>query len=467
MRWFGVLLVCQINRLSVQANSTLFSGGTGSKNDPYLISSPQDFETLRQTVDAGNRYKDQYFELTNSIDFKGYDHDNNNQNGNFAPIGSPSYPFSGHIDGQGYTISNVELSGTETYLSFIGALHGGSLKNIQLEGFKIQGTTVYKNLQYLSALVGEVSNAELINISVNNATLYSQEDRGDRYLSVIAADIYGSRFENIVTQNSHLSGFASACGVGYYSDDGSSFKNILFNSTIEVTYYKDPFVCYADNNQFENIYWNKDRVQNPDVMPEGSFKNEDIQQGRLPEILEGFDLKNDWVFKDGILQLIPSDSRQTIQVEGTIAPLIIDLSLPSEALTFVIDPNQKKPEKQFVSPTFELENNSNAALKVSVRSFQSLNGLFQDVMPDFYKDWSGLTKTQSRKLALSLVTSSQPGWLSLENERYYAAEKDSKVLGVINPKETVSFTFEAKHGTSFPDSEKPMYQLSFLFELNQ
>lgn len=461
----GILFLYQTNNFNVLANSVSFSGGEGTLDSPYLMSKPADFEALRLQVQKGNTYKDVYFELTQSIDFKNYDNDSDPENGNFNAIGSPANPFSGHLDGKGYTISNLDLSGTETYLSFIGSQHGGSLRNLQFENIDIQGTTVNKGVQYLSVVVGEANQTNLKNISVTHATLHSQADNGDRYLSTVAADIYHSRLENILSQNNTLTGYASGCGVAYYSDDQTYFKNLFFNSNVETLHYKSPLVCYPDAENFENLFWNEDRIHQPDSAPNGAFNEEDVAQGRLDEILSDFDFKEDWTLENGILQLVPEYRKNQLQIEGNVIPTIINISLPNISPSFVLNPNAPTKEEQFIAPTLKVINEGHAPLRVSVRSFTSVNQLLNDVMPDFYADWNGLNKEQSKNIALSLVTKPQEGWLALENETYYAAEQHEKAIGTIKPNQTVSFDFQSLHGLSFSELKQPIYQLIFVFDL--
>ena len=48
-----------------------FSGGTGTEDDPYLISSSDDLKSLAESVNSGEFYIEKYFELTQDIDLKG------------------------------------------------------------------------------------------------------------------------------------------------------------------------------------------------------------------------------------------------------------------------------------------------------------------------------------------------------------------------------------------------------------
>jgi len=78
-----------------------FSGGTGEPNDPYLISTPADLNSIGHNP----RLMNAHFELINDIDLIGVD---------FLFIGSESFPFTGVFDGNGHTISNFSYTFTDT-----------------------------------------------------------------------------------------------------------------------------------------------------------------------------------------------------------------------------------------------------------------------------------------------------------------------------------------------------------------
>jgi hypothetical protein len=80
--------------------SSPFAGGKGDVNDPYLI------RTARQLNSIGHnpRLMASHFRLTDDIDLTG---------AQFCPIGSEEYPYAGRFDGGNYTISNFTYATTE------------------------------------------------------------------------------------------------------------------------------------------------------------------------------------------------------------------------------------------------------------------------------------------------------------------------------------------------------------------
>lgn len=120
--------------------------GSGTQADPYIISDVDDLQAMENDLTA-------YYELANDIDASatvGW-----NAGAGFLPIGITTNPFSGQLDGKGYTISDLFINRpSTTSVGLIGILdgnNGGVLKNIKMTGVDITGQ---KNV---GALVGYIS----------------------------------------------------------------------------------------------------------------------------------------------------------------------------------------------------------------------------------------------------------------------------------------------------------------------
>jgi hypothetical protein len=123
---FRKVLMLAFAGLSAGANLFAYSGGDGSMETPYLISSREDMEELATNVNAGQTQSGKYFWLTR--DLTGEDDTIKTVIGN-----SLSRCFSGHFNGNGHKIaakrgifgaiksavvSNLEVYGRITSVSF-------------------------------------------------------------------------------------------------------------------------------------------------------------------------------------------------------------------------------------------------------------------------------------------------------------------------------------------------------------
>ena len=123
-----------------------FSGGSGTKADPYKISSSADLVQLATDINnsTSRLYEDQYFVQTGNINMSGI---------NFVPIGindNSYHQFRGKYNGQNYTISNLTVNGSYDYAGLFGYIYNGDIDNVRLVSPSITNT---KN-SYTGALVG-------------------------------------------------------------------------------------------------------------------------------------------------------------------------------------------------------------------------------------------------------------------------------------------------------------------------
>ena len=86
----GLMMAMWPSILNVSASSG-YGGGSGAKDDPYLISTPEHLNQLQLDVNVnGVNTSGKYYQLTENINLSGYDNDSDDGNGNFTPIGSSS-----------------------------------------------------------------------------------------------------------------------------------------------------------------------------------------------------------------------------------------------------------------------------------------------------------------------------------------------------------------------------------------
>lgn len=137
-----------------------FTFGTGTQENPYQISTEAQLNHIRQHVG-----ETAYYILTKDITVKSdfaaksvldtnsgmtttSTNDGNDWgNGNFVPIGNKGYPFKGNLDGNGHTISGLEIRGTlknsttgADYSGLFGYIDAsGSVKDVTVEDSKIAG----------------------------------------------------------------------------------------------------------------------------------------------------------------------------------------------------------------------------------------------------------------------------------------------------------------------------------------
>lgn len=127
----------------------MYSGGSGTSGDPYLIANATDLKNIESNMSA-------YFKQIADIDL----------GGTFEPIGyvsgSPYYTaFFGFYDGDNYIIKNAEISYPSDRYIGIFSYANNDIVNVKLENIKVDA------LYYSGCLAGGGESAQFIRISTN------------------------------------------------------------------------------------------------------------------------------------------------------------------------------------------------------------------------------------------------------------------------------------------------------------
>ncbi|QRN84769.1 S-layer homology domain-containing protein [Clostridia bacterium] len=196
--------------LPIANSSYLFSGGDGSKDDPYSIDSPQDFAQFGANVNGGSTYVGKYFELASDIDLGVYE--------KWVPIGingfSPDQRFQGTLDGKGHEISNFTVEYQSSYSGLFGILQGGTLCNLVLSNGRVNGKD----------MVG-------LAVGLNYGTVYN--------ISVVDSDVTGHR---------RVGGVVGHNGVQVYNCSTDAYTIVsgveLVGGIAGYNYFGSLFNCY-------------------------------------------------------------------------------------------------------------------------------------------------------------------------------------------------------------------------------
>ncbi len=149
-----------------------FATGTGSSNNPFLICT---FEQLQELSDESNSH----YELGRNLNALAPPTNSNNPNlwnagQGFEPIGSALNPFSGFFNGNGFTISNLNLEWANTYshVGIFGLTEYCGIQNLRLENIDLDQTSglVADASRYSGPLLGFGTNYFLNAIQVDSLT---------------------------------------------------------------------------------------------------------------------------------------------------------------------------------------------------------------------------------------------------------------------------------------------------------
>lgn len=104
--------------------------GSGTEEDPYLLTTAEEFNTLRELSDT---YNPKYFKLANDIDLSGYAD-------SWSPIGKDrNNAFGGVVDGNGKTIRGLKVDQDAEYAGLFGYANHLTITNLTVEVVGVNG----------------------------------------------------------------------------------------------------------------------------------------------------------------------------------------------------------------------------------------------------------------------------------------------------------------------------------------
>lgn len=176
--------VVEIYRLTVTQSGLK---GSGSKNDPYTVSSAGELAYIAEQVNNSAEeypYYRKYVQLTQDIDLTGID---------WTPIGAydgwGQYPsFCGTFDGNNHTIKGLKIqksADTEMAQGLFGSVNSGTIKNLTLE------SPVVEAGNYVGAVAGTIWFAAIENCHVTNGTVSGTNTTG-----AVTATNYGGNISD-------------------------------------------------------------------------------------------------------------------------------------------------------------------------------------------------------------------------------------------------------------------------------
>ncbi len=152
-----------------------FAGGSGTREEPYLVSNPRQLDMIRY-------YPDKNFRLIENIDLgeAGGDH-------GWVPIGERDKPFTGLLDGGGHTIKNVVVERNRVPYAYGGlfAILGeeAEVRNVALADVSV------KSMAYAGGLAG-INEGKISKVSVSSRVTVKDSGRqGQRLFHHAVVDV--------------------------------------------------------------------------------------------------------------------------------------------------------------------------------------------------------------------------------------------------------------------------------------
>ena len=259
-----------ISAFAVTPPNEFLSGGNGTQDDPWLISTAADLKALTDYINSGNaadcdadadvcggigNFHGYYFKQTADIDLQGVEWD---------PIGydgeENSY-FAGNYDGSNYVIRNAAFDGKDNdsrnCVGIFGWVYQGSVSNLHIENVAFSSSGFES--QYVGGLAGVVFDSSITNCSVKNSTLNSARTiRNTTRAGALIASVAGGTIKECSAENNQVISTSYAGGLIAEQDDDNSdgpttFTNCyVVNSTVTASAEESDDVVFGGFCGFVN-----------------------------------------------------------------------------------------------------------------------------------------------------------------------------------------------------------------------
>ena len=211
-----------------------------------VISTLEELKSFRDEVNAGNTFAGKTVELAANIDLMSEE---------WTPIGNDTNRFQGTFDGKGYTVSNLVITGNNSYVGFFGFTSDGAVKNLTIDNASVSGylgvgvvagspyTSTYSNIKltgvikvdgyaYVGGMFGRNAYADLTDLTINADDGSYVKANSENYRTYVGGIVgfmgEGAHTVQNVTSNINVEG--STCDVGGIAGI-AHYENIFINVT--------------------------------------------------------------------------------------------------------------------------------------------------------------------------------------------------------------------------------------------
>lgn len=220
-----------------------FSGGSGTEDDPYLISKAEDMWQLANDCNSGSsnerKYGSKYFKMTDDIDL------GCSETKQWIPIGNYNGDiyFSGNFNGDGHSITGLYIDNDANGQGLFGNSRDSAVRNLNVEG-TVKGNTnvagimayglymtiyncsfkgtVYAKGSYAGGIAAHVFGGGNLTNCTNEATVTAGGDRAGGIAGSSGCNISGCKNLGAVKGASYVAGIngdgSSTLGSGAISD---------------------------------------------------------------------------------------------------------------------------------------------------------------------------------------------------------------------------------------------------------
>lgn len=214
-----------------------FTSGSGTENDPYIISILDEFEKLNKFDGFGEAT---HFALYKNLDLKNQEINGINN-------------FKGVFDGRNHIISNFQLNSSNSNLGLFNNAINATIKNLGVRNFNL--TSLASESYYSGALVGKAESSLIVSCFADHGFLNVNVNAGSLIGLLSGGTVKYSYSTNNVT--SIVSNGTSVSNLGGFvgkATGGSVIEECYSDGSVAGSRLIGGFVAEADNTTIKNTY---------------------------------------------------------------------------------------------------------------------------------------------------------------------------------------------------------------------
>jgi hypothetical protein len=288
--------------------------GSGTQTDPYLISTPEDLNAIRNDLTA-------YYKLTNDIDMSAWE--------NWIPIAqSKTNKFEGYIDGGGHKIINLKIISNEEFAAFIGNAKG-DVSNGYIKNLGLKNVYVESDKNDVAGLVALNNKSTITNCYVTGTIKNTSPT--SYFTGGIVARQYGL-IENCFTDCNVIGGNDTGGFIGFLPNETTILKNNYTKSKVDGQTNVGAFYGRINTNvghipTLVSNYFDKTIAETTDYQTSGvTAKTTDEMKQQSTYV--GWDFENVWYMDSQtgyptlrVFANIPKAKKETITVNSHSLPI--------------------------------------------------------------------------------------------------------------------------------------------------
>lgn len=352
--------------------------GTGTQEDPYLITSAEDWNLFAKSVEGGIDYSKKYVKLTNDITIS-------------TMVGvcdeSGDRPFSGIFEGDNHTLTaNITSTATGDDENNQGVAPFHLIKQATIQNLIVAGNITSAS-KYAAGLVGWIdgkSKDSNIKDCIVKATITTSADcaggfvgnicYSDRNNLYFTNSVFAGKIINTSSDDSRRAG--GFCGYGY---SNSYFENCLENGTYTNVTYMNPRNAYGAfyNDRVYSLYYvNKIAVNDKYITKEyGCYQvanTAPADELYLPREIKGYQFyQSVWI--TGLNESYPYNNGEEVSLAYVLKTNSGKLTKDTD-YTVTLSPNAPAAAGDYTISFTAKEGNSGGYAGITTRTFCVMEG---------------------------------------------------------------------------------------------